>query len=123
MHICAELLDAVYVINMEKAVARRQRMQAQLEAWGLARKAQFVRGEDGSKMDEQWMYERQTRRTPGWADVSAVVEFSRLTEKFTGKGAFNLFWTREMLPSELGCVHSHVKTWRQIVAEHSKVCS
>ena len=51
------------------------------------------------------------RRAPGWADVGAVVDGS--------DAKFNSYWTRELLPSELGLAQSHFKTWQQIVEGHS----
>ena len=112
-----DFMDAVYVINLARAKRRKQKMQAELGAWSLSHKAHFVEAVDGTQIDEGWMQEQQLRTMPGWKDIEAAVTWAN-----SGKGTDNMnpFWTREMLPGEIGCSLSHVQTWRQLVRDASK---
>ena len=85
---------AVYLINLERSVDRREKMQARLAALGLD--YQIFPAVDGR---QEW------QRLAGQLDVATF-------QRNVG---------RDVLPGEIGCYHSHIGVWREFLAGGEEV--
>jgi glycosyl transferase family 25 len=85
---------AAYVINLPRSVARRERMEAQLQAMGL-----------------------DYRLFPG---VDGRAAWDRLAPSLDGD-AFRRNVGRSALPGEVGVYHAHLEVWRDFLAGDADV--
>ena len=107
------MFDAIFCISLERVTERRDFQQAQLSAF---RNARIITAVDGQAIYPGDM-PRDVRVAPwGW-DSGQVEEWLRsLPAPVEHVEFIKQFWTRPLLPGEVGCTLSHVRALEHVVA-------